>query len=460
VTKDTILVVDDNDSGRYLKTRVLRSAGYDVAEAATAKDALDNLANHAYQVAVLDVKLPDMHGFELCRLIKSKFPTIGVLQTSATFTTPEDRVAGLEYGADAYLVEPMEETELVATVRALLRVRHAEAAQWATELQFAQFAQASPDVLWIYDADLKLYEYISPSFKELFGVEPEDAMRDPEVWAACVHADHRVEFSKMVAAALAGENAAIEYRIVHSNGTERWVRDKAFLLPSDAGRGQRVAGLTRDITESKRAEQQRVLLMAELNHRVKNTLAIVQAIAAHTRHAALSPAEFEKAFNSRLQALSHAHDLLTQTDWKGTSLKRTIEAALSPFVSVGDSRRVSMNGPEVLLGPNTSVTMSLAFHELTTNAAKYGALSSDKGSVAIVWTAEPASDPKEICLQWRESGGPSVAQPSRKGFGSTLLEKVLAYDVEGQTQLSFPSTGVEFSFHLPLSDKVKIGLTK
>jgi two-component sensor histidine kinase len=104
--------------------------------------------------------------------------------------------------------------------------------------------------------------------------------------------------------------------------------------------------------------------------------------------------------------------------------------------------------------------MSLAFHELTTNAAKYGALSSDKGSVAIVWTAEPASDPKEICLQWRESGGPSVAQPSRKGFGSTLLEKVLAYDVEGQTQLSFPSTGVEFSFHLPLSDKVKIGLTK
>ena len=257
MTKDTILVVDDNNSGRYLKTRVLRSAGYDVAEAATAKDALDNLENHAYQVALLDVKLPDMHGFELCRLIKSKFPTIGVLQTSATFTTPEDRVAGLEYGADAYLVEPMEETELVATVRALLRVRHAEAAQRATELQFAQFAQASPDILWIYDADMKQYEYISPSFKELFGVEPEDAMRDPEVWAAHVHADHRVEFAKMVAASLAGENAAIEYRIVQSDGAERWVRDKAFVLPSDAGRGQRVAGLARDITESKRAERQR-----------------------------------------------------------------------------------------------------------------------------------------------------------------------------------------------------------
>ena len=417
MTKDTILVVDDNDSGRYLKTRVLRSAGYHVAEAATAKDALDNLENHAYQVALLDVKLPDMHGFELCRLIKSKFPTIGVLQTSATFTTPEDRVAGLEYGADAYLVEPMEETELVATVRALLRVRQAEAAQRATELQFAQFAQASPDILWIYDADMKQYEYISPSFKELFGVEPEDAMRDPEVWAAHVHADHRVEFAKMVAASLAGENAAIEYRIVQSDGAERWVRDKAFVLPSDAGRGQRVAGLARDITESKRAERQRELLMAELNHRVKNTLAIVQAIAAHTRHAALSPAEFENAFNSRLQALSHAHDLLTQTDWKGTSLKHTIEAALSPFVSVGDTRRISMNGPDVLLGPNTSVTIESRFSRAHHQCCQVRRVIERQGQRRHRVDRRAAigseGDPPAMAREWRAARGATVAEGLR-----------------------------------------------
>ena len=129
MTTDSVLVVDDSESGRYLKVRALRSAGFDVTEVATAAAALEHVEKHMTHVAVLDVKLPDMHGFELCRIIKERFPSIGVLQTSATFTSAEDRVAGLEFGADAYLVEPMEETELIAIVRALLRVRLAEAAQ-------------------------------------------------------------------------------------------------------------------------------------------------------------------------------------------------------------------------------------------------------------------------------------------------------------------------------------------
>src|SRR5262245_60224388 len=160
VTSNSVLVVDDNDSGRYLKVRALRSAAFDVHEAATAQAALNCLDKNEPQIVIVDVKLPDMHGFELCRVIKDRHPTISILQTSATFTSGEDRVAGLDIGADAYLVEPMEAPELIAIVRALLRVRQAETARRSTELLFTQFAQASPDLFWIYAIDVGRFEYV------------------------------------------------------------------------------------------------------------------------------------------------------------------------------------------------------------------------------------------------------------------------------------------------------------
>jgi CheY-like chemotaxis protein len=196
VTTDMLLVVDDNDSGRYLKVRALRTAGFAVHEAATAASALDYLDKHCAHLVVLDVKLPDMHGLELCRVIKNRHPTICVLQTSATFTTSEDRVAGLDFGADAYLVEPMEETELVAIVRALLRVRQAEAAQRSTELLFAQFAQASPDLLWIYDVEHERFEYVSPSVNNILGESPESVKRDRNVWLSKIYEADRPEVEK------------------------------------------------------------------------------------------------------------------------------------------------------------------------------------------------------------------------------------------------------------------------
>ena len=402
------------------------------------------------------MKLPDMHGFELCRIIKERFPSIGVLQTSATFTSAEDRVAGLEFGADAYLVEPMEETELIAIVRALLRVRLAEAAQHSTELRFAQFAQASPDVLWIYNVDSQRFEYVSPSIKELIDHPPKEVEANPEIWLSKIHEADRQAVAKMLCETRDDAQEPVEYRIVR-DGTQIWVRDKAFLLPAETNHGPRVAGLARDVTEAKRAEQQRELLIGELNHRVKNTLALVQALAAHTRHAAVSPTDFEQAFTSRLHALGHAHDLLTQTHWKGTSLHQVIETALAPFSVYGSSQaRVEVKGPQVWLNSNTAVTMTLAFHELATNAAKYGALSTNKGRVNIFWEAQPAGEPQEILLQWREGGGPVVDAPSRKGFGTMLIEKVLAYEAEGEAKLEFLPSGVAFMFRLPLSSNVQL----
>lgn len=453
---NTILVVDDNDSGRYLKVRALRKAGFDVKEAATAKAAFEHVDKLAIQVAVLDVKLPDMHGFELCKQIKARHPSIGVLQTSATFTTPDDRVAGLEYGADAYLVEPMEETELVAVVRALLRIRQAEAASLAMEARFSQFAQASPDVLWVYDPDHSRFEYISPSFRELFARDPQEAVRDHNVWISHVDADHREAFMRMIRTWERDEQAPVEYRILRSDGSSRWVRDQPFILPNGTG-GRRLAGLARDITQSKEADRQRDLLIGELNHRVKNTLAIVQSLATHTMHQASSPAAFESAFTSRLHALAHAHDMLTSTLWLGMTMQQVVEAALSPFSAFGETlNRITATGPKVWIAANTAVTLTLAFHELATNASKYGALSTESGHVSVTWTAEPACNPEAVHLRWIESGGPLVKEPARRGFGSVLVEKVLAFEAHGESKLLFNPAGLEFHCHLPLTDKVKL----
>jgi PAS domain S-box-containing protein len=455
MTQIPVLVVDDDSSGLYIKARALRVAGFDVHEAASAAQTIDLLGRRQIQVAVLDVKLPDMHGFELCRLVKTRFPNIVVLQTSATFTSAADRVAGLDIGADAYLVEPMEETELVATVRALMRVRQAEVALRDAEMRFAQFAHASPDILWTYDAGARRFEFVSSAAEKLLGHPPEDLKRDPELWFARIHPEDRSVVGAIIEAGdTHRELPAIEYRFVDPDGIVKWVRDKPFVLPTEGG-GRRIGGLIRDVTDNKLAERQRELLVAELNHRVKNTLAIVQAIAAHTLHAS-SPRDFETAFISRLETLAKAHDLLTRSHWNGASLKDVVDTSLAPFHGPEAKDRIATSGPNIWIAPNTAVTLALAFHELATNATKYGSLSNEAGLVQITWRVEPEIEPREVQLRWRECGGPPLTAPTRKGFGSLLMERVLAYDAQGRTKLSFPASGFEFDLQLPLSDKVKL----
>src|SRR5262249_6883602 len=253
-----------------------------------------------------------------------------------------------------------------------------------------------------------------------------------------------------------GQDDRIEYRIVR-DGNEIWVRDKAFLLPSDIGSRVRVAGLARDVTLAKRADQQRDLMIGELNHRVKNTLALVQSLATQTGRTAASLEEFEKAFTTRLHALAAAHDLLTDTNWEGTTLHHVMKTAVAPFaVREGRSAHIDIAGPTVWLNSNTAITLALAFHELVTNAAKYGALSIETGRVEISWVANTAVNPTEADLTWRDSGRPAVQSATRQGSASMLLERVLAYEADGKVDLSFPKSGVEFNFKLTLSDKVRL----
>lgn len=197
----------------------------------------------------------------------------------------------------------------------------------------------------------------------------------------------------------------------------------------------------RELAERQRAEEQQRLLLNELNHRVKNTLATVQSIATQTLQVAVHPQAFEEAFVARLQALAHAHDILNNGGWQGAWLRAVLQSALAPHGGETDGR-VALEGRDVWLPPHASLAFGMAFHELATNAAKYGALSSPQGRVTVSWQTVREEEGLRLRLRWREEGGPTVRPPRRRGFGTRLIERGLAYQLRGQASLAFLPEGV------------------
>jgi PAS domain S-box-containing protein len=208
-----------------------------------------------------------------------------------------------------------------------------------------------------------------------------------------------------------------------------------------------------DITDRKRAEEHQQVLLAELSHRVKNTLASVQAIATQTLRGAASLEAFGTAFTGRLKALALAHGVLTQTGWSEAELGELIRQSVAPYLtSRTDSVRLS--GPPTYLPPRQVVIVMLMIHELAVNAAKYGALSNDDGRVGIEWTIEPHGEQRLLRLHWTESGGPTVRAPSRKGFGTTLIERSIAHELDGRATLEYQPQGLACELRFPLQGSV------
>jgi two-component sensor histidine kinase/PAS domain-containing protein len=208
-----------------------------------------------------------------------------------------------------------------------------------------------------------------------------------------------------------------------------------------------------DMTERKRAEEQQTTLVAELNHRVKNILAIVQSVARQTIRSSGSLADFMYVFSGRLKAVAIAHDLLTQTRWIGIGLKELLTAILAPHLSA-EEERVTMEGPAVLLSARAVMPLSMALHELTTNAAKYGALSVRGGRIDISWSLTGGEDPS-VELSWRERGGPKVERGTSSGFGTVLIDRVITYDLDGTTKIDFDPSGVRCTLAFPLRDQAR-----
>jgi two-component sensor histidine kinase len=198
-----------------------------------------------------------------------------------------------------------------------------------------------------------------------------------------------------------------------------------------------------DVTDRVLAERQQKLLVDELNHRVKNTLATVQAIARQTARATPEPAAFRDAFEARLLALSKTHNLLTDAGWMSAALADVLRAELEPF---GEGR-FRLDGRAVALSSAEAVALGLVFHELATNAAKYGAFSRPEGRLEVSWRVKDA----RLTLTWREFGGPTVVTPDRKGFGSRLIERSLEGQLGGGAHLDFAPAGLICRIELPLA---------
>ena len=281
--------------------------------------------------------------------------------------------------------------------------------------------------------------YRSPQFRRILGVEPGDE-RDFESAQNVVHPEDREHVRRRKRQILEQEEQyQLTYRIQRPSGEVRWVMDRGQVERDPNGKALRVIGVLLDITELKAAEQRQRLLFDELNHRVKNTLAVVQSLALQTMRSTPDPRDFARGFGERLMSLSRAHDLLAQSAWRGAPLHKVVGAVLEPFAA--QSGRIAIAGDAVDLPANVTITLALMLNELATNAAKYGALSGETGKVGISWTASLAGEELAIELLWREQDGPPVAPPQRRGFGSRLLA-ASARQIKGEFEMAFPPTGV------------------
>jgi two-component sensor histidine kinase len=200
-----------------------------------------------------------------------------------------------------------------------------------------------------------------------------------------------------------------------------------------------------DVTDNVLADRRQKLMIDELNHRVKNTLATVQSIAIQTARSHLDPITFAATFQSRILALSHTHNLLTSTHWEGADLRAMLEHETEAY----GAARISLNGPAVALEPATALSLGMIFHELATNAAKYGALSVPEGRVLVDWGLADLQD-RKLKLSWRELDGPRITPPNTRGFGSRLIERNIRHDLAGEIDLVYASSGLIAELTVPL----------
>jgi PAS domain S-box-containing protein len=252
-----------------------------------------------------------------------------------------------------------------------------------------------------------------------------------------------------IARVLRGEGFSdVEVRLRRvDTGHERWVSYNGSAVRDPDGTVALAILTMRDVTARKEAEERQRLLLAELSHRVKNTLAVVQGIARQSLAGDRAPGEAREALAKRLRALGRAHELLTASGWRGASLREVAATELAPYRG-----RASAEGEELVLAPKAAQALALVLHELATNAAKHGALSAPGGTVELRWSVGGGAGGRSLRLSWRERGGPPVREPARRGFGRTLVEQAPAHDLGGRARLAFRPEGLEYELEAPLPE--------
>lgn len=365
--------------------------------------------------------------------------------------------------------EPLALREELRRTRAALTEARREAAEAKAEAAtvrassgaLSEFAANAPGALWVADAVTGRGVYVSPGVGDLLGVSPDEVLPEAGRWLNLVHPDDRPAVAARFAALCRGEAGEVAYRVLPRDGAAsamgrpaaRWVGDLGFPIVDGGGHVRRVAGFAHPADGGGGDEGLRRLLLAELNHRVRNALAAVQSVAAQTARVAPDPRRFWEAFAGRLRAMARAHDMLAGLGWpEGVDLHALVEAELAPYLhAAGPHGPVAeIDGPPVRLRPSTAVALALALHELATNAVKHGALSSPTGRVRVCWAVSgggvpTGATPAALLLrfEWSETGGPRLTgPPARRGFGARLLTGALPAQLGGRVSLDFAPAGL------------------
>jgi PAS domain S-box-containing protein len=295
----------------------------------------------------------------------------------------------------------------------------------------------------------------SENAAQILGLGPQQIFT-PAQFVAQIHPDDCARVEAHRRRVRAGSPAdAVTFRFIRPDGREVWLEETARAEFDTTGRLIRIRGLTRDVTRRKQSEKRHDLLIAELDHRVKNVLARVAAIVMQTRQRCGTVDEFVRALHGRIQSMAAAHALLSQSRWSDVGLTNLIRHQLAPYTTDANT---TISGPEIMLTSAQTQAVAMVIHELVTNAAKHGALSSPDGSVSVSWHRTSASAAVVLTITWNEQGGPPIAAPVKSSYGSSLIRNLIPHELGGAVDLAFPSDGVCCKIEIPLEACAEISL--
>jgi PAS domain S-box-containing protein len=465
--KINLLLVDDQP-GKLLSYEVmLAELGENLIKASSAKEALEHLLKTDVAVILVDVCMPELDGFELAKMIREhpRFQRIAIIFISAIHVTETDYLRGYDAGAVDYVPVPVVPEVLRAKVRVFAelyrktrqlehlnrelesRVSERTAALEASNARLLQSEQGRSLALaagdmgsWNYDFASDLWTW-DEGHRRIFGVERDFAPTLDSIRRA-VHPDDLAAMSGAFAELSEAKNTCrTELRVIRPNGEIRSCAIAAVAGYDEAARMVRVSGVITDITDRKDAEMRQMLLAREVDHRARNALAIVQAIIRLAKADTIDG--YVHAVEGRIRALAQTHELLSQSRWQGADVLRLVNEEVAPYRTGANT--VVIEGPSVLVAPESAQSIALILHELATNAAKYGALSARNGRLDINW----ASENGRMTLDWTESGGPRVQPPSSTGFGMKIIHAHLNSAEKGRAEFDWRAEGLHCRIVIP-----------
>ena len=433
----TVLVADDNaDMRRYLSQ--LLAGRYEIATVEDGQAALDAIRERKPDLLLTDIMMPRLDGFALLAEIRADpaLRDLPVVLLSAR-AGEEATVEGLDAGADDYLVKPFTARELIARVTNTLERARSRRQVREIEERFRALVTATSDIVYRMSADWTEMRPIAGR-----GLLPESEAPIIAWLDDYLLPEDQPQMLDQIKAAIRERKVLkLEHRVRGPGGRVGWVSSRAIPVLDSSGEIIEWFGTATDITERRRTEQHLQLVVNELNHRVRNNLAMIQGIASQTFRNSSDLRQAELNFSARVAALAAANNLLVGDKGVAVSLAGVLDQAVRPHCP--ESARFRFVGPHTRLSAKTALAFSLAMHELATNALKYGAWAGETGRVDVTWRLlGPLRRKERLHMEWRETGGPAVTPPQRRGFGSRLIERGLAAEMGGTATLHFEPQGL------------------